>query len=113
KLVETSNNIQAKFTSGGGVNLLKNSSGYGLDSSNFLLNWQVTSGSATQYIGDDCVDAGAGISIKDGIIKQAVSGKAGDFYTLTLRAKKSTSGTAYAKISDGQKFLEADLIATQ
>lgn len=107
-LEATADSIQAKFTSSGGVNLLKNSVGYA-----GLLNWQVVSGAASQYIGADCVEAGSGLSISTGVIKQAVAATAGKFYTLTLKVKKGVGGTAYVKLSDGTNFIQKDFIATQ
>jgi hypothetical protein len=107
-LTRTANDIQAKFASGGGVNLLKNSVGYG-----GLLNWQVTSGAVSQYIGSDCIDAGSGFAIATGVMKQAVSAVVGQPYTITAKVKKGTAGTAYLKISDGTNFQQVDFIASQ
>lgn len=99
--------IKAEFETGGGVNLLKNSSALA-----DLLHWQVMSGSATKYMGDECIEAKAGFSIGTGVMKQAVTATAGQPYTLTLKVSKGTAGTAYVKLSDGTTFQQIDFIAT-
>lgn len=101
----------ARFTSGGGINLLKNSVGYAWDNVN-LDKWQAISGSWSQYLGDDCVEAGSGITATTGVIKQTVAGIAGQKYTLTAKVKKGTAGTAYMKLSDGTTFQQVDMIST-
>jgi hypothetical protein len=82
-LQRTSDEIAAMFTKGGGVNIVRNSVGYA-----GLLNWQVTSGAVSQYVGADCIDAGSGFSIATGVAKQAVSAIAGQPYTLTLKGEE-------------------------
>jgi hypothetical protein len=86
--------------------LTKNSVGYG------LLNWQVISGSATQQIGGEMVEAGSGFVLMDGVMKQAVSAIVGEPYTITVRVNKGTIGSAYLKISDGTNFQQIDMIET-
>jgi hypothetical protein len=112
-LTATAAQLQAMFQAGGGVNLLKNSAGWGVDNTLALLNWQVTSGAATQYLGSDCVEAGAGISMTTGVIKQAITAVAGQAYTFTIKVKKGTAGTAYVKVSDGTTFQQIDFITSQ
>lgn len=107
QLQQTNNNIAATFQSGGGVNLLKDSVAWG----GLVKYWQVTSGSVSQYIGNDCIEAGSGLSITDGTIKQVISCTAGQFYTITLKVKKGTAGTAYVKLSDGTNFQEIDFVS--
>lgn len=119
-LTKTATDIQAAFTSGGGVNILRNSSGFGLNSDNSLMSWQVTSGAAAQYLGADCVEVGAGISINTGVVKQTIAlptklkaDGTPQEYTLTLKVKKDTEGTAYVKLSDGTTFQQMDLVVGQ
>jgi hypothetical protein len=107
QLTQTANQISANFQSGGGVNLLRDSVGWG----GLVKYWQVTSGSASQYIGDDCIEAGSGISITDGTIKQVITATAGQFYTITCKVKKGTAGTAYVKLSDGNVFQRVDFVS--
>jgi hypothetical protein len=120
-LIKTAIDMQAKFTSGGGVNLLRNSSAYGLNPDNSLMVWALTSGAATQYLGSDCIEVGSGITINTGVIKQTIQVPAllkadgtPQEYTLTLKVKKDATGSAYVKLSDGvQPFQQMDLIDGQ
>lgn len=119
-LTRTATDMQAKFTSGGGVNLLRNSSGYGLNPDSSLMLWSVVSGDANQYLGSDCVEVGAGIAISTGVIKQTISvprllkpDGTPQEYTLTLKVKKDAAGSAYVKLSDGVTFQQMDLIDGQ
>lgn len=107
-LTTTMNNWNAQFSSGGGINLLKNSTGFG-----GLTNWQTISGAFSQYIGNDCIDSGSGFTATDGDIKQAISAVAGQLYTITCKVKKGTAGTGFLKISDGTTFQQVNMIATQ
>lgn len=108
QLIEKAQEITAKFQSMGGVNLLKNSTGYA-----DLLNWQLMSGSVTKVIGNEMIDSGAGFSIVTGVITQSIFANAGDFYTLTVKVDKGTAGNSWVKLSDGTNFQQRDLIATQ
>lgn len=101
-------NINAKIQAGSGVNILRNSVGYG-----GLTHWQVVSGAVTVVQGSDLVDAGSGFSLVTGVMKQVVTGFVGQPYTLTAKVRKGTAGTAYMKISDGNVFQQVNMIATQ
>lgn len=111
-LTTKANEIVASFKSQGGVNIVKNSVGYGKAADGTLLNWQVVSGAATQVVGNDMIDSGSGISLVTGVIKQAITAIAGQHYTLTAKVEKGTAGSAYMKLSDGTNFSQVDMIVT-
>lgn len=100
--------IIGKFEKGGGVNKLRNSVGYA-----GLLNWQLMSGAAEQITGGEMIDAESGFAISTGVIQQIVACVIGEPYTLTMKVKKGTAGTAYMKISDGTNFQQVDMVETQ
>jgi hypothetical protein len=105
--------IYQLFAKGNGVNLLKNSVGYGVNDDGTFLNWQITAGTVTVVEGSDMIEANAGFYIKDGVIKQVVKGTVGEEYTLSVKVNKGTAGTAYIKLSDGTTFQQVNFIATQ
>lgn len=106
ELEQSINAVIAKFKTGGGVNLLRNSVGYG-----DLTNWQVMSGTADTIIGDEMA-SGSGFVLKTGVISQVFPALAGEPYTITLKVKKGTIGSAYLKVSDGTNFQQIDFIAS-
>jgi hypothetical protein len=101
-------NIMLAFAKGNGLNMLKNSVGYGYNTDGTFPYWQVTAGTAETIQGSDMVEAGSGFFIKDGVIKQAVTGTVGEEYTLSVKVNKGTAGSAYIKLSDGQTFQQID-----
>lgn len=108
KLEQKASEIIASFSQGGGVNLLENSVGYaGTD------RWQVMSGSISHVVGSEMVDSKSGFAISTGVMTQVVPVEVGREYTMTLRIKKGTAGTAWLKLSDGTTFQQMDLIDTQ
>lgn len=109
---QNNTNITAMIKSGGGINLLKNSTGYSYQGTNQFQNWQSVSGTFTQYIGNDCLDSGAGFSAIDGDMKQAIPCIVGQAYTITCKVKKGTAGTGFLKVSDGVTFQQVNLINT-
>lgn len=112
QLTQKADEIEAKFTSTGGVNMVKNSVGYSYNPVSGLLHWSIVSGSAAQYLGDDCIAAGSGIGMNDGVVTQSVQAQAGEPYTLTLRVDKGTAGSAYVKLSDGDTYQQIDFPTT-
>lgn len=107
EFTEQSNLWNAKFETSGGVNMLKNSVGFAE-----LDKWQLTSGSFSQYIGNDAGTAGSGLTAVTGVLKQTVAAVAGEFYTLTLKVRKGSAGTGYVKLSDGTTFQQVNLISS-
>lgn len=104
--------IFTAFSKGNGLNLLKNSVGYGYNADGTFPSWQVTAGTVSTIQGSDMIESGSGFFIKDGVIKQVVTGIVGEEYTLTVKVNKGTAGSAYIKLSDGQNFQQVDFIAT-
>lgn len=100
--------ITAKFAKGGGVNLLHNSVGYA-----GLLNWQLNSGVVEQAVGDDMIDSKSGFYIETGAMTQTRGAIIGESYTMTLKVKKGTAGTAYLRVSDGTNFQQVNMAETQ
>lgn len=106
---QNNSNIQAMFAEGGGINLLKNSTGFSYQGSNQFQNWQSISGTFTQYIGNDAVDSGTGFQATDGDMKQVIPCVVGQSYTVTCKVKKGTAGTGYLKVSDGNTYQQVNL----
>lgn len=109
---QNNTNITNNIKNGGGINLLKNSTGFSYQGSNQFQNWQSISGTFTQYIGNDALDSGTGFQATDGDMKQVIPCVVGQPYTVTCKVKKGTAGTGYLKISDGNTFQQVNLVNT-
>jgi hypothetical protein len=109
-LTQTVTDINNSIKSSGGVNLLKNSVGYAYTLDGTIPNWQITSGSVKAQQGADMLDAGSGFNIATGTMKQIISCTPNQAYTITIRVKKGTAGSAYVKLSDGSTSQQVNFV---
>lgn len=101
---QTANDLTVKFSSGGGVNLLKNSVGY--SGTDF---WTVLAGlgtvTTTQTPELDEKGAGSAFIIRDRTIRQTITVTPNQPYTVSTIVKKSSPGGGSFTISDGDSSI--------
>ena len=102
QLEQTSESFNFKFSSSGGINLLKNSTGFaGTDF------WEVT-GTVNTLQNDELQTrgAGSGFVFDDGTLKQTILVKS-VIHTISVIVKKGEAGFGHLKVSDGSYVYEA------